>query len=206
MKEILIMIEVRIAKVSDAQAILDIYTPYIHYTAYTFETEMPSVAQFQKRIETNLLKFPWIVCKVNDLIAGYAYASTHREREAYQWSCESSVYVHELFKGKGIGRILYQILFDLLMIQGLRNVYAGITLPNEVSVRIHEKCGFEQFAVYNNVGYKLNSWHKVGWWRLHLNDYDLNPAPPIMFSNLDYGRFSEKLREATQMIKRNIRD
>ena len=104
------MVEVRIANILDTPAILHIYTPYILNTSFTFETEPPTIVQFEKRIETNLQKFPCIVCLVDNLIAGYAYASSHREREAYQWSCESSVYVHDLFKGRGIGRILYQLL------------------------------------------------------------------------------------------------
>ena len=100
------MIDVRIATTKDAKQILDIYAPNVLTTAISFETDVPSVEEMQARVETCLLKYPWIVCVIDEKIAGYVYASKHREREAYQWSCECSVYVHNSFKGKGIGKKL----------------------------------------------------------------------------------------------------
>ena len=179
------MVKVRTAGSGDAEGMLDIYAPYILNTAFTFETEVPGIEVFALRIMNGLQRFPWIVCTVNDTLAGYVYASPHREREAYQWTCECSVYIREEFKGNGIGKDLYGLLFQLLKMQGLKNVYAGITLPNEASVRLHEKCGFRKFATYENIGYKLGSWQKVGWWKLQLSEYDLKPPPPVGFSLLD---------------------
>src|SRR5215212_7163344 len=150
------MVEVRPAGALDAPGLLQLYAPYILHAASTFETVVPSEEEFGKRIEKNLLRYPWIVCLINSSVAAYVYASSHREREAYQWSCECSVYVGDPFKGNGIGRELYTLLFQLLKIQGLKNVYAGITKPNEASEKLHRKCGFEAFAEYENVGYKLN--------------------------------------------------
>jgi L-amino acid N-acyltransferase YncA len=198
------MLEVRIATIADAKGILEIYAPYVVNTAFTFETEVPSVLQMEKRIETGLQKFPWIVCTVDGLLAAYVYASSHREREAYQWTSECSVYVHDRFKGKGIGKELYEVLFRVLGIQGLRNVYAGITLPNPASVKLHEQCGFELFAVYENVGYKLNSWHKVGWWRLNLNSYEPEPASPLKFSQMDHDALNEILGQAARGIRTKL--
>src|SRR5215216_6214047 len=127
---------VRIAAKKDASGMLEIYGPYVLTTAFSFETFVPSSEQFGKRIDTCLLKYPWIVCEIDGIIAGYVYASSHREREAYQWSAECSVYVHDRFKEKGIGLELYRLLFRILKLQGIRTVYAGITLPNAASVAL----------------------------------------------------------------------
>lgn len=195
------MLQVRTATTADAKAIQDIYAPYILSSACTFEAIVPPINEFENRIERCLQNFPWIVCETNDGIGGYVYASRHREREAYQWTCECSVYIHQHFKGKGLGLALYRCLFAILKQQGLVNVYAGITLPNDASVRLHEKCGFEHFATYHNVGYKLGNWHKVGWWRLQLNDYQLNPSPPLKFAQLNQQQLSHLLAQTSESIK-----
>ncbi|RYZ28001.1 MAG: N-acetyltransferase family protein [Chitinophagaceae bacterium] len=179
------MIILRTARPDDARPIQEIYAPFVLSTAVTFETEVPSVKETEIRMKKCLQKFPWIVCEVDGKVSGYAYASAHREREAYQWTCESSIYLHPDMKGKGVGKVLYQTLFSLLKRQGFVTVYGGITLPNEPSVKLHEGCGLECFAVYENVGYKLDSWHKVGWWKLQLNEYKLEPSPPLPFFQLD---------------------
>lgn len=176
---------------TDAKNILSIYAPFIKSTSLTFETEVPSTEQFAQRITTYLKKYPWLVYEFNGQVAGYAYASIYRERTAYQWSCECSVYIHDDHKGKGIGQILYSTLFQILKWQGLRNVYAVINLPNEASVRLHEKMGFVWFATYENVGYKLGRWKNVGWWKLQLNDYDQQPSPPIHFSEIDQKKIND---------------
>lgn len=198
------MIEVRIVNKSDAPGILDIYKPYIDHSAITFETETPEIEQFEQRINKTLQRFPWLVCLVDGVVAGYVYASAHRDREAYQWTCECSVYIHDRFKGLGIGSALYKVLFDILRIQGMRNVYAGITLPNEASIQLHERLGFELFATYENVGYKTDGWKTVGWWRLQLNDYELNPAPPCMFSMMDPGQFDGMFQKTADRIASRI--
>ena len=194
------MVEVRIARKSDAPGILDIYKPYIDHSAITFETETPGIEQFEQRIEKCLQRFPWLVCVVDGVIAGYVYASAHRDREAYQWTCECSVYIHNQFMGKGLGSAMYAVLFDILKIQGIRNVYAGITLPNQASIQLHERMGFEHFATYENVGYKTDGWKTVGWWRLQLNDYELNPAPPCIFSKMDRQQFEDLFQKTVDRI------
>ena len=179
------MTEIRIAKSENAAGMLEIYKPYILSSAYTFESAVPNIKEFEARIEKYLEKYPCLISFTDGDIAGYAYASSHRERDAYQWTCECSVYVHDRFKGQGVGTQLYKILFEILKFQGFRNVYAGITIPNEASEKMHAKCGFELFAVYENIGYKLGSWHNVGWWKVQLNGYDLLPPPPKRFSEID---------------------
>ena len=179
------MNKIRSALSSDASSILDIYAPYIANTAVSFETEVPSVEDFTQRIVGNQESCPWLVYESGGLIAGYAYASKHRDRAAYQWSLESSVYVNEGFRQQGIATKLYQTLFQILKYQGCRNLYAGITLPNEKSVNFHQKMGFNKIADYKNIGYKFNSWHTVGWYELQLNDYSDAPAPFIKWSQIE---------------------
>lgn len=175
---------IRLATPADAEAMLAIYAPYIRDTSITFETEVPSVADFAKRVEHYLENFPWLVFEVDGEIAGYAYASRYRERIAYQWSLECSVYVSEKFFRKGIARKLYAKLFELLKLQGFTLVYAVINLPNDESVALHESMGFTYFATYEKVGYKLGRWKNVGWWKLQLNDFADEPPAPVPFPEL----------------------
>jgi phosphinothricin acetyltransferase len=175
---------IRPALSSDATSILDIYAPFILNTAVSFETEVPTIENFSQRIISNQESWPWLVYESDGLIAGYAYASKHRERAAYQWCVESSVYVNDHFQQKGIATQLYQTLFQILKYQGCRNVYAGITLPNERSIHFHEKMGFNKIADYRNIGYKLNRWNTVRWYELQLNHYSDAPAPFIKWKQV----------------------
>jgi len=179
------MIKLRLAKPADSGDILAIYAPYIEKTSFTFEIDVPSPEAFAERISSYLESWPWLVCEVDGVIAGYAYAARYRERVAYQWSVESSVYIHDDHQRKGIARILYSALFKILKRQGFRNVYAVINLPNEKSVAFHESLGFSYFATYEQVGYKLGQWKNVGWWRLIVNEFGQEPAAPVLFSLLD---------------------
>lgn len=194
------MVEVRIATPLDAENILEIYAPYVLSHATTFEIHVPTIEDFRQRISQILLKFPWIVCYINNSLAGYTYASPFKEREAYQWSAECSVYLSHAFMNKGIGRVLYKTLFPILKHQGIRNVFAGITLPNDPSVRLHEKLGFKSIAVYENIGYKLGHWHNVGWWKLQLNEYSTEPPPFLKFSQFDPNQFLPDLHRAENFI------
>lgn len=175
---------VRLATPGDAAGILDIYSPYIANTSFTFETDLPSVDEFAERIRTYLTQWPWLVSEMNGQITGYAYATRYRERTAYQWCVESSIYIHDDFQKAGIGKLLYSALFEILKRQGFNNVYAVINLPNEKSVAFHEKMGFQYFATYEKVGYKLGKWKNVGWWQLSINPYGDEPAVPVRFSDL----------------------
>lgn len=174
----------RVATIHDAASILEIYKPYIENTSFTFETEVPSLQVFQNRIEDYLHNWPWLVCEDSGVITGYAYGAKYRERSAYQWCVETSIYIHDDYQKLGIGKALYESLLEILKIQGYRNIYAVINLPNEKSVKFHESCGFSFFAMYPNVGYKLGQWKNVGWWQINLNEYNLEPPPPVKFSVL----------------------
>jgi L-amino acid N-acyltransferase YncA len=186
---------IRPATVADAEAILAIYAPYIRDTSITFETEVPSAEDFAKRIEHYMENFPWLVYEVDGVIAGYAYASRYRDRIAYQWSVECSVYVHNTYFRKGIARKLYAALFRFLQKQEFRLVYAVINLPNDESVALHESMGFSWFATYEQVGYKLGRWKNVGWWKLQLNDFIDEPPAPLPFPQLDKTVVSALLQE-----------
>lgn len=176
---------IEIASPNDAPNILSIYAPYVENTSLSFETEVPSEKDFAARIEKNLNHWPWLVAKIDGIIVGYAYASGYRERKAYEWSVECSVYVHQDYQRKGIAKVLYNTLFEILKIQGFKNVYAVINLPNDKSVAFHESMGFSYFATYEKVGYKLRQWKNVGWWRLVLNEFEDEPASPIVFAELN---------------------
>ncbi|GAB4092528.1 GNAT family N-acetyltransferase [Flaviaesturariibacter terrae] len=174
-------IRLRPATSADAAALLAIYRPYIEQSAITFEEEVPTEAAFAARIETCLRRYPWLVAEIDGVAAGYAYAAPYNERAAYQWACLSSVYLADDVKGKGIARPLYETLFTLLRTQGYRSVFALITLPNDPSVRLHERCGFRPFTVFGNIGFKLGHWQEVGWWRLDLAGFPDSPPPPVPF-------------------------
>lgn len=192
---------IRLANKKDASSILDIYGPYISNTSFTFETEIPSLTEFQKRIEDYLQYWPWLVCEENGKIAGYAYATKYRERKGYQWGAESSIYIHDDYLKRGIGKALYEALLEILKTQGFRNVYAVINLPNERSVKFHEKCGFSFLAMYPNVGYKSGEWKNVGWWQINLNEYNLEPDPPVKFSDLKKDFLKNLFLEKISLIR-----
>jgi phosphinothricin acetyltransferase len=170
--------KLRFATEDDALAISTIYSPVVRGTAISFEVEPPSVEEMVRRIAKITAAYPWLVCEEAGAIQGYAYASQHRERAAYQWSVDVSVYVHEDWRGKRIGRALYTSLFAMLRSLGYVNVYAGITLPNPASVGLHEAMGMAPIGVYPHTGYKLGEWHDVGWWRGLLQPIPSEPQPP----------------------------
>ena len=170
---------IRLATEADAEAIQAIYAPYVRVTAISFELEPPDVAEMRTRISKTLALFPWLVCENSEgQVVGYAYASRHRDRAAYQWSVDAAVYVDLRTHRTGVGRGLYTSLFALLRLQGFYNVYAGIALPNEASVGLHKAVGFQPVGVYHGVGYKLGKWHDVSWWSLTLQPSAVEPAAP----------------------------
>jgi L-amino acid N-acyltransferase YncA len=173
---------IRLANQDDAPQIAAIYRPFCEENCISFETEAPGAAEIASRIEKINSRFPWLVEDVDGVIAGYAYASPHRERAAYRWVVEVTVYIHEEYLGKGVGRALYLELFKRLRAQGLFKAYAGILVPNPASQAFHESMGFALVGVYQKVGYKLGAWRDVGWWVLALQpeqDPPREPSPPL---------------------------
>lgn len=198
------MFEIRSALESDCQSMLGIYTPIIQNTATSFEFEVPTNQQFLLRVSNIQDHFPWLVCTKDSRLTGYAYAGPHRGRKAYQWSAELSVYIDPKFHRLGIARALYSALIEILKLQGYFTLLAGISLPNENSVSFHESLGFTPIGVYQNIGYKFNRWHSVGWWQYAVSDYPTNASAPQMahiIINSPAGK--EILHRAVEMIKTN---
>ena len=155
----------------------EIYRPIVAETAISFELEPPDAAEMERRRATALGYAPWLVFDDGGVL-GYAYASRHRERAAYQWCVDVSVYVGRKHRRRGIGHALYTSLFALLRLQGFYAAHAGVTLPNDASVSLHESLGFRRIGVYPAVGYKRGAWWDVGWWQLELRQRTGTPAPP----------------------------
>lgn len=160
----------------DAAACAAIYGPYVLDTAVSFEETVLGAAQMGERMRRVLETHPWLVAEVDGQVVGFAYASPHRERAAYRWAADVAVYIEAGHHRRGVGRALYEALLPLLRAQRFRVACAGITLPNEASVRLHERLGFESVGVYRDIGWKLGGWRDVGWWQLRL--LPLGDAPP----------------------------
>lgn len=178
---------IRLATIYDAEQILEIYAPYVETTNISFETIVLSKEEMETRIKRILENNPWIVFEEDKYILGYAYASKHRERAAYKWAVDTSIYIRQDHRGKGIGKALYTALISILKLQGYCNVYAGICLPNEASVGLHEYFGFKKIAHFNKVGYKFGQWHDVGWWELFLKQHKLKPSEPLSINDISKG-------------------
>ena len=157
------MLTIRPANLADAQAIQVIYAPYVEKTAITFEYEVPSVQEFEKRICKTLEKYPYLVAEENGQVLGYAYASTYYARTAYDWTTELSIYVAKEARGQGIGSALYTALEEELQARGYLRFLACIAVPNEASISMHEKRGYVQVAHFPKIGYKFNKWHDIVW-------------------------------------------
>ncbi len=175
---------IRLATHADAAQVADIYRPIVAGTAISFELAPPAPAEMEQRIRGVLGFAPWLVCEEGGSLAGYAYASRHRERAAYRWCVDVSVYVRDGRRRGGLGRALYGSLFALLRLQGFCAAHAGVTLPNPASVGLHESLGFLPVGVYRKVGFKDGAWHDVGWWQLELRERRGEPPPVLSMDEL----------------------
>jgi phosphinothricin acetyltransferase len=176
---------VRPVRESDAEAIAAIYAPIVEQTAISFEEVAPRAQEIASRIAGLKGEFPWLVAERNRDVSGYAYAGRHRERAAYRWSVNVSVYVDHSTHRRGIARALYGVLFELLKVQGYHHVFAGITIPNDASIGLHRALGFEPVGVYQSVGFKFGKWRDTSWWQRPLQKLDAPAREPIAFSALE---------------------
>lgn len=187
--------QIRVATPSDAAAVRDIYAPFCESSSVTFEATPPTEAELAERIASTLERHPWLVCERGTDVAGYAYASPLRDRRAYQWVVELSVYVAASARRSGVGEALYESLFAVLERQGIRDVYAVTALPNPVSVAFHERLGFERMVTFPAMGYVEDEWHDVAWWRRSLAEKSEEPDPPRPFPAVrEDADFDELLR------------
>lgn len=175
-------IEIKIASPSDAEAILNIYAPYIQNTAITFEYEVPSVEEFQKRIIHTLKKYPYLLALKGGEIIGYAYAGPLHVRAAYAWSAETSIYVKKDHKGKGTGRALYEALEYVLKKQNVINSNACIAYPEKEdqfltrdSVKFHSRLGYQKVAEFHHCAYKFGTWYNMVWMEKFLREHPEKP-------------------------------
>jgi L-amino acid N-acyltransferase YncA len=180
-------LRIRTARPDDAEPIASIYAPAVSDRATSFELTPPDPAEMGRRIVSILQRVPWLVCESSDGVLGYVYAAVHRERAAYRWSVDVAAYVAARAQRRGVARALYTALFEILSLQGYRNAYAGITLPNPASVAMHEAMGFERVGIYHRVGYKFGQWHDVAWFQRELAPHVLEPPEPTAFAALANG-------------------
>lgn len=178
-------ITIRTATLSDAQALLNIYSPYVEHTAITFEYDVPSVEEFASRIKNTLQKYPYLVAEKNGRLLGYAYASPFHERPAYDWAVETSIYVDQNIKHQGIGRRLHDALEDALRSQGILNMNACIAYPPEEdeyldknSVEFHTHMGYRLVGEFYKCEYKFHRWYNMVWMEKLIGNHLSDQKPP----------------------------
>ena len=176
---------IRKAQIDDYKEILNIYEKYIRETCITFEIEVPSDEEFRDRTKTIIANYPYLVCEIEGKVVGYAYATKHAERAAYDYDVNLSIYINQAYHKRKIGSLLYSRLLKLLKAQGYYNAYAGITLPNEKSLSFHQALGFETVGTYQKTGYKFEQWHDVIWLQKNLIDYTIKPKAIIPIEEID---------------------
>lgn len=195
-------IVIRPAQKKDCPAMLEIYTRYVNETAITFENSPPSLAEFQKRFDTYTALFPWFVCETGGEIAGYSYAYKFKDRPAYGWAAECTVYVKFGMHRRGIGRALYSCLLSTLKLQGYLTAVGVICVPNENSEALHRYFGFTKQSEIKNAGYKLGAWRDVAWYSAALGEYPAEPVPPLPIDKVNKTEeFKALLKESAKIIK-----
>lgn len=180
-------ITIRAATADDAAAIAAIYAPFVLSGTVSFENAAPDAAQMRERIAASDGYYPWLVAASLDDgdgsgVLAYAYATRFRDRPAYRYVVETSIYVGGATHGQGVGRLLYEALVDTLRAQGFTQAIGVIALPNDRSITLHEAVGFRRAGVYREVGYKQGRWIDVGFWQCELNESAIPPIEPKPFS------------------------
>lgn len=182
---------IRIATAEDASALLQIYAPYVKNTAITFEYNVPSEDEFRKRIECVLNRYPYLVAEIDGEIVGYAYATAFHERPAYGWGAETSIYVKQDMKKRGIGKALYMELERLLTLQNILNLNACIAYPEtedeyltKNSVSFHQHLGYRLVGEFYKCGFKFNRWYNVVWMEKHIGVHSDNPLKVKSFNEI----------------------
>jgi L-amino acid N-acyltransferase YncA len=173
----------------DAAACAAIYAPSVRDGIASLEVRPPEPEELADRIRIISVGHPWLVGELDGEVVGYAYAGRHHERASYRWSTDVTVYVSGSHHRRGIGRELYGALFPLLVRQGFYVACAGVTLPNDASVGLHESLGFEPVGIYRRIAFKHGIWRSVGWWQvdlreLHPGQTPTEPGPPVRLDEL----------------------
>jgi len=188
---------IRIARDEDAAAMHAIYAPHVLDGVATFETVLPGEDAMRERLRARLQHYPWLVWEENGRVLAYAYAGRFRERAAYDWIAETSIYVHADAQRRGIARKLYGLLLETMRLQGINQAIGVITLPGKVSVAMHEAMGFEPAGIWRQAGYKLGQWWDVGVWQKQLQEPATVPSAVVPFSvRRDTRQFLDLLDQA----------
>ena len=172
-------ITLRPAELKDAEVLVDIYNPYIKETTVTYEYDEITAEEFAGRMESVMGKYPYIVAEEDGNILGYAYGSPYHVRAAYQWDCDLSVYLRMDSRGKGVGKLLFEKLLDILKKQGYVNAYSFIDSPNPMSEALHKKFGFNEIGCLEKAGYKFGRWLDMKLWGKRIAD-------PVSPSEIDF--------------------
>ena len=198
------MMKIRFADpVKDSAALLEIYRPYIEKTAITFETAVPDVKDYEKRIADIAAQFPYLVLESGGEIIGYAYAHRQAERAAFDWNVELSIYLKEGFSGRGIGRPLYALLETLLKMQGYVNFFGVITGSNAGSITMHEKMGYRKIAVHEKTGWKFGAWHDTVWMHKRVHEGAPEAIKPV--HALDADAVSHAIEETEKILLKKVK-
>ncbi|OUP10465.1 GNAT family N-acetyltransferase [Collinsella sp. An2] len=190
---------IRIATPHDAEELLAIYAPFVTDTTVSFETEVPGIAEFRDRIEEHLRETTHLVLEDLDkgCIAGFAYNSSFREREAYRWASETSIYLDGPYQARGLGGVLLAALEGLMRAQGIRMSEACITSDNSASIAFHEHHGYRICGEHTTCGYKMGQWLSVTWMEKQLLPLDAVPEAPHPPAPEDVERI---VREANEQL------
>jgi len=175
-------VRIRLARGADASAIAAIYRPYVEHSRISFEETPPEANDIALRMANPL--HPWLVSEENGNVVGFASTSPMRNRAAYRWSVETGIYLAPSAQGRGIGRRLLSAHLDLLQRQGFVTAVAGIALPNDASVALHEKFGFTLSGIERGVGFKLGEWVDVGRWQRDLAPRNAAPGGPMPYASI----------------------
>ncbi len=194
-------VTLRRAHLEDAEAILEIYAPYIRNTNITFEYEVPSLSEFRDRMAGIMEGYPYLICEIDGIAAGDAYAHRYKERAAYQWDAELSVYLREGCERRGIGQAFYTALMEILKEQHVRNVYGIVTSPNPPSEALHAAMGFRLAGVSLKTGYKLGKWIDVSCFERPLGDPDSPPEELLTVHQVPQERIAQILQAAERMVR-----
>lgn len=180
------MIAIRAANHADAAAIAAIYAPFVSAGTVSFESVAPDARAMRARMDAGKGMYPWLVATDGDAggVLGYAYAARFRDRPAYAWAVETSIYLAGDAQKRGVGRLLYEALLDTLRAQGFTQAIGVIALPNDASIRLHEQVGFRRAGVYREIGYKMGRWIDVGMWQCELDECRVPPPEPRPFAEV----------------------
>ncbi len=171
------MYTIRPAQLSDAPALLAVYRPYVEETYISFEYEVPSLEEFTRRIQTINERYPYLLAEQDGAVLGYAYAAPFKARAAYDWAVETTIYLRQDQRGRGIGRALYTELERQLRERGIQNMEACIAYPHPESIAFHTALGFRMVGRFEKCGYKLGDWRDMVWMEKHIGSHPLPPVP-----------------------------